>query len=135
MIWRRTVETIGVTPIRVSIDGFHNPRSVRYRLGRQSPEGFYRDSFNLSEFKSAVLDPLSPGGNLQYREAAFDHRTDSVVASPTKQATATAILLVDGVFLLQPELARYWDLSILLDVQFELSFQRMAVETVHLRTP
>src|SRR5687768_8892138 len=31
--------------IRASIDGFHNPRSVRYRLGRSSPEGYYKDSF------------------------------------------------------------------------------------------
>lgn len=32
--------------VRSSADGFHHPRSVRYRLGRSSPEGFYRDSYN-----------------------------------------------------------------------------------------
>jgi uridine kinase len=36
----------GLPVIRASIDGFHHPRTVRYRRGRSSPEGYYRDSFN-----------------------------------------------------------------------------------------
>ena len=27
--------------IRATVDGFHNPRNVRYRLGRNSAEGFF----------------------------------------------------------------------------------------------
>lgn len=29
--------------IRATVDEFHHPKPVRYRLGRSSPEGFYRD--------------------------------------------------------------------------------------------
>ncbi len=32
--------------IRASIDGFHNPRSIRYARGKLSPEGYFRDSFD-----------------------------------------------------------------------------------------
>lgn len=121
------LHAVGIACIRISIDGFHNPRSLRYRLGSQSPEGFYRDSFNLDEFKRLVLDPLSPGGDMRYREAIFDHRTDRAVTSEPKQASAPAALIVDGIFLLMHELSGYWDLSVLLDVEFEQSFQRMAL--------
>ena len=38
--------TKGRPVIRASIDGFHNPRSVRYRLGQNSPVGYFQDSFN-----------------------------------------------------------------------------------------
>src|SRR5262249_19722962 len=58
--------------IRASIDGFHNPRSDRYRLGRNSPEGYFRDSFNHSALISLLLAPLGPGGTRRYRRAVFD---------------------------------------------------------------
>jgi len=32
--------------IRAGVDGFHHPRAVRYRRGRESPEGFFRDSYD-----------------------------------------------------------------------------------------
>src|SRR6185295_11684400 len=32
--------------IRASVDGFHNPASIRYRQGPLSPRGYFLDSFN-----------------------------------------------------------------------------------------
>lgn len=113
--------------IRASIDGFHNPRAVRYGRGRTSPEGFYRDSFNLDLFRATLLEPLAPGGTRHYRTAAFDHRTDSAVDMPEQVANQNAVLLVDGIFLQQPALADVWDLTIFLDVPFTATFARMAV--------
>lgn len=113
--------------IRASIDGFHNPRAVRHARGRTSPEGFYRDSFNLAEFRKALLDPLGPGGSGRYRVAAYDHRMDSAVEVAEATAPANAVLLVDGIFLQQPELDGVWDLTIFLDVPFAQTFARMAV--------
>jgi uridine kinase len=113
--------------IRASIDGFHNPRAVRYARGRTSPEGFYRDSFNLAAFRSVLLDPLAPGGSGRYRAAAFDHRTDSALEMEEQTAPSNAVLLVDGIFLQRPELDGAWDLTIFLDVSFAQTFARMAV--------
>lgn len=31
----------GLSVIRASVDGFHNPCAVRYGLGRSSPEGYF----------------------------------------------------------------------------------------------
>lgn len=35
------LDAAGRRVIRASVDSFHNPRVVRYRRGRQSPEGFF----------------------------------------------------------------------------------------------
>ena len=112
--------------IRASVDGFHHPESVRYRLGKSSPEGFFRDSYNYLALKAALLDPLSPGGTGRYRTAAFDHRSNSPVEMPEKQAAPGSVLILDGIFLHRPELRGYWDFSIFLEVDFATSIPRGA---------
>jgi uridine kinase len=112
--------------IRASIDGFHNPRAVRYRRGRTSPEGYFRDSFNYAAFVGTLLEPLGPAGRLRYRRAVFDYRTDSEVTLPFETAEADAVLLVDGVFLLRPELRGHWDISVFLEAPFETTIARCA---------
>ncbi len=104
--------------IRASVDGFHHPRTVRYRLGRGSPEGFYRDSYDYATLKRVLLDPLGPGGDGRYRRAIFDVEADVTVQAPDEQALPGSILLLDGIFLHRPELARYWDFSVFLQVEW-----------------
>ncbi|WP_093394809.1 nucleoside/nucleotide kinase family protein [Halopseudomonas xinjiangensis] len=70
----------GVGVMRASVDGFHQPRAVRYRRGRYSAEGFYSDSYDYPALKRLLLDPLSPGGAGKYVSAAFDHVTDRRVS-------------------------------------------------------
>src|SRR5262249_39050048 len=93
--------------IRASVDGFHNPRALRYRRGRSSPEGYFEDSYNYAALKKHLLDPLSPGGSRRYRAAVFDHVTDTPVSIPEREAPASSILLFDGIFLHRPELCPY----------------------------
>lgn len=121
------IERAGLPVIRGSIDGFHNPRAIRYRRGRDSPEGFYRDSFDIARFKAVLLDPLGPGGSRVYRTAAFDHRTDLPVRMAPRRAPVPSVLIVDGIFLQRPDLAGCWDLTIFLDVPFAVTFARMAL--------
>jgi uridine kinase len=113
--------------IRASVDAFHNPRAVRYRRGRGSPEGFFRDSYDYATLKALLLDPLSPGGSGRYRRTHFDHTTDTLLLSPEEQAPPGAILLFDGIFLHRPELRDYWDFSIFLHVDFPISITRCAL--------
>lgn len=120
------LQASGRTTIRASVDGFHNPRVVRYQRGRTSPEGYYYDSYDYEQLKAALLDPLSPGGNRRYRTAAFDHRIDARVDMPERSAAAGDILIVDGIFLHRPELGAYWDCSVFLDVGFAVSMSRGA---------
>jgi uridine kinase len=118
------IQSRGRAVIRASVDGFHNPRHIRYRLGPDSPEGYYRDSFDYDTLKKILLDPLADGGSLRYRSAAFDYRNDVRVTAPMLQAPQKAVLLFDGIFLHRPELDHCWDLSIFVETSFEVTLER-----------
>lgn len=117
----------GCRVIRASVDGFHNPRAARYQKGRDSPEGFFEDSYDYPKFIKHLLRPLSPGGNLQFKRASFDCRTDSVLDLQEEQALVGSILIIDGIFLHRNELRQFWDFSIFLATAFEHSYARMSV--------
>ena len=117
---------LGRDVVRVSVDDFHNVRAVRYRRGRSSPEGFWLDAFDYDRLRTDVLEPLGPGGSRRYRPAAHDLASDQVLDLPPELAPPGAVLIVDGLFLHRDELADAWDLSIFLDVPFDVTTQRMA---------
>lgn len=120
------LEATGQRAVRVSVDSFHRPRVERYRRGRDSPEGFYRDSFDFAALRAAVVEPTRLDGDRLVVPAAFDHRTDApVVAAPVD--ASGAVVVVDGVFLQSPPLAGAWDVVVFLDVPFAETFARMAV--------
>ncbi|HVE98111.1 MAG TPA: uridine kinase [Mycobacteriales bacterium] len=85
--------------VRASVDAFLHDASIRYRRGELSPEGCYRDSFDYARLQREVLQPFARGGD-------------------------RAVLLVDGVFLLRPELRGAWTLSVYLDVSAGESLRR-----------
>ena len=116
----------GRTVIRASVDSFHSPRAVRYRQGRDSPRGFFEDSYDYAALARLLLDPLSEGGDRRFRREAFDHRRDAPVTAAEEAAPAGAILVLDGIFLHREELRRYWDYSVFLDVPFHISIPRGA---------
>jgi len=122
----KTLKMRGKTVIRASVDGFHNPKSIRYQRGRACPDGFFLDSYNYPGLKQALLDPLSPGGSLSYCTAIFDHLSDSPVSMQPEPVQGGAILLFDGIFLHRSELRDYFDFSIFLDVEFNISAPRGA---------
>lgn len=85
----------GRSVMRASIDDFLRPPAERYRRGRDSPEGYYDDSF---DYRAA-------------REFVLTHTDDAVV-------------LFDGVFLLRPELRDVWDFHVFVSVGFEEILRR-----------
>lgn len=113
----------GTPVVRVSIDGFHHPRAVRYRRGRGSAVGYFHDSFDLDAFRAAVVEPTRAG--TQVRTAVFDHVRDAPVPGELTPV-AGAVVLVDGVFLQRDELAGTWDLAVFLRAPFEATYARMA---------
>jgi uridine kinase len=116
----------GRTAHVVHLDDFLNPRAVRYQLGRDSPEGFFRDTYDLSTFTTNVLEPLRHEGSRSIVCRAFDHRTDQPVHEDPTVVAANAVVIVEGMFLHRDELADVWDMSVFLDVPFAVSVARMA---------
>lgn len=121
------LQAAGRPVVRVSVDGFHHPRATRYRRGRDSPEGFWLDSYDYDRFMADVLDAFGHNGSRRYRPAAHDVATDTAPAVDTLVAAPRSVLVVDGIFLQRPELAGAWHLSIFLDVPFVETARRMAV--------
>jgi uridine kinase len=117
----------GRPAIRASVDDFHHPLAVRYARGRYSPEGHYLDSYNYDAFCQLLLDPLGPDGSGRYVAKCFDLDNDKPFDSHWRQAEPVAALIVDGIFLHRPELRPCWDLSIFLQVDFDVSVPRGAL--------
>ncbi|CEJ92583.1 hypothetical protein VHEMI08227 [[Torrubiella] hemipterigena] len=114
--------------IRISLDDFHNVRSLRYRRGKASPEGFYLDSYDYNRFHAFVGKSLSAGGSRQFKYRCHDLDTDEVLdLEPFEEAPPGAIVVVDGLFLHRPELVSVWNYSVYLDVTAEECAQRMMV--------
>ena len=44
--------------IYASIDGFHNSKQIRYQKGKDSPEGFYKDSYNYEKLLELLINPI-----------------------------------------------------------------------------
>ena len=120
------IERSGRPVVRASVDGFHRPRQERIALGPESPEGYFRDSFDYPALRATLLDPLGPGGTREFWRLVFDFRTDRPVAAPMETAPANAILLFDGVFLLRPELVDLWDFSVFVAAPFAETRRRAA---------
>jgi uridine kinase len=121
------LERQGVRVIRSTTDCFHNPRSIRLRRGKLSPEGFYRDSHNLTSLKALLLDPLSANPPEPFRTAAFDEPSDSPVDVKLAQSAPGDVLVFDGLFLSRPELRQYWDYSIYVDGDERVASERIAI--------
>lgn len=117
--------------VTISIDGFHNPKSIRYVKGRASAEGYYRDSFNLQAFEEKVLQPLKNGAG-KYVPRIFDVRTDTAIDEEPIKVAGDAIVLIEGIFIFQQKLLPYFDVKIFLDVPFEATFSRMLKRDVDL---
>jgi len=125
----------GAKVIRVSADGFLNPPRTRHRRGRDSPEGFYRDSFDYGRMIRKLLDPLSAGGNREYIREVYDVRREREVRRLPELAEVDAILVLDGIFLHRDELVHYWDYSVWLEVPFEVSVPRAAKRGIGVKDP
>ena len=112
--------------LRIGADDFLNPRSVRHRRGRNSPDGFYLDSYDYAALHRDVLTPLGRDGERRYRRATYDLRTDRPYSPDPDVAAPGSVVILDGLFLHRPELAGVWDFSVFLRIPFAESVRRMS---------
>lgn len=120
----RPLQARGRTVIRASIDSFHRPRNERYQRGADSSEGYYWDSFDYPALRDALLRPLGPLGSRRYRSSVFDVYSDRPRIGEEELAPENAVLVMDGVFLLRPELDDMWEYRVWVDIPFDVMLER-----------
>jgi uridine kinase len=108
----------------VQLDDFHHPRAKRYARGRYSAEGYYRDARDLEALVTMCLAPLGPNGSGRYAAASFDLEKNEPIEPDWRSATPGEIVVVEGTFLLRPELNPHWDVRICLHAPQEVARQR-----------
>nr|WP_157310918.1 uridine kinase [Microbacterium sp. MAH-37] len=113
--------------IIIHADDFLNPSRIRHARGRHSEVGFWQDTYDYDALRRDVLEPLGRGGDGRYRSVAYDPKSDEPIVGDRLHADPSALVLVEGMFLLRDELAPCWDASIHLDVPFAVTAARMAV--------
>jgi len=117
--------------LRAGIDDFHPPgHAARSAAGGYTPRGRYEEAFDYVAFSRLLLAPLGPNGDRRICLAMHDSLHDRPIGGAQLMAAPNAIALVDGAFLLRPELKANWDLAIWLDVSFDTMIERAAERDV-----
>jgi uridine kinase len=110
--------------VRVPVDGFHNPRSIRYRRGRESAEGYYRDAYDYDQLIQRALIPLGSPEDRSYVAQVFDLDADTPVEAHPVRLEPGSIAIFDASFLLRQELRDHFDYRILVQTSFEDAMAR-----------
>jgi len=107
----------------ISIDKFHNPNEIRYRRGKLSPKGFFRDSFNYKAIIDNIIKPIK-----QEKEhiiaGIYDYKKEKLIEKKFISVNSDTIVLFDGIFLNRDELYKFWDLSVFLQISFKTMLKR-----------
>lgn len=121
-VWAKRLRKAGQHVVRASVDGFHASKTVRYRRGKNDPQGFFEDSYDYRGLRKSLLDPWV--NKAPFVTAIFDEKRDQKLELPLQSPVENGILILDGIFLHRPELRHYWDYSIFLKVDFAISVPR-----------
>jgi uridine kinase len=111
--------------VRASVDGFHHLREHRHALGRTG-ETFWSRSYDYPALLRELVQPWRDGPGSSYRTAVHDVAAERPLDLPAAVVPEGGLLVVDGIFLQRDELHGSWDLSVFLDVPFDVSVSRMA---------
>jgi uridine kinase len=113
--------------VRASADLFKIPPELRQaaQQSEKNREWPIRRVYDNEALRADLLAPLGPGGDRRYRTATYDGWTKrSLRDRPALTAPTCAVLLVDGAFLMEPELEDLWDFWIHVDVDPDVAIER-----------
>ncbi|MEC3974700.1 uridine kinase [Amycolatopsis sp. H20-H5] len=120
------IGSLGRPVLRASLDDFKKPWRDRHLYDRESGEGYYRNAFDYPAARRLLLEPAGPRGSGRCVLCGIDPLTQVDHSAVVTTAEPDAVLIVDGVFALRPELIGYWDLRVWVDVPAETSVRRGA---------
>ncbi len=121
--------------IQASIDDFYGLWVHRHNRRFLSAEAFYSGAYDYAALRSLLLRPLGPGGSRRYRARWHDGWNEGVIDEPERVAPDDTVLIMEGVFLLRPELNGNWDVRVFVDIDAEQSLERGVERDLTLDAP
>lgn len=100
----------GHAAFRASAADFARPRGER-----SGAPTAYADGIDHSVLRRILIEPFRMGGGAAFVTAAYDVAREAPVPAKWRSGPDDAILLVDGLYLLRPELRGLWNASIRVD--------------------
>ncbi|QWF83251.1 uridine kinase [Amycolatopsis sp. CA-230715] len=113
--------------LRSCLDDFKKPWRDRHLYDRESGEGYYRNAYDYSAAAELLLAPAGPEGTGSCALCLRDPFTQIDHSAERVEAAEDAVLIVDGVFAFRPEIDRYWDYRVWIEIDGDLSVARGAV--------
>ncbi len=117
--------------LRAELDDFHRPgHKFRSMRDEWTPSLYLAEGYDWAAFRSVLLDPISPGGSLRCRTGVFDSYRDAEIPEAWVDVAPDAVVVIDGIFLLGPDLADSFDYRIWLSVRPETILERACARDV-----
>ena len=108
------LRTLGHDTFRASLSDFHTPRPDREPRG-VTAVALYQDGYDYSAFRRVLLGPFRLAGSTGFCTAFFDAERNVPLESRWQTGPADAVLVVDGPYLLRPQLRGIWNFTVRLD--------------------
>jgi hypothetical protein len=100
----------GRSAVHVAEHDYLRPASLRLELGREDPDLFYTEWFDLRAIEREVLDPIGPGGNGRVLPRLWDAEADRAYRAQYVELKPGGVVLLEGPFLIGAGLA--FDLTV-----------------------
>ncbi len=116
------LEAAGLRVARTGLDGWLNLPPVRFDPGHPA-EHFYRHAFRFDEMFERLILPLRDRRSIRL-EADFTEETASAYRKHVYAFEDVDVVLLEGIYLLRPDLRPRYDLAIWIDCTFETAIER-----------
>jgi uridine kinase len=113
---------VGFRVASIGIDGWLNLPAVRFSE-RNPAEHFYRHAFRFDQMFLELVFPLRADRSVRL-EADYTEETATSYRRYLYDLREIDIILLEGIFLLQPRFRPHYDLSIWIDCGFETALER-----------
>ena len=114
----------GRAAVHVAARDFVRPASVRLELGREDPDLFYTDWFDLRAIEREVLDPIGPDGSGRVLPRLWDAAADRAYRAQYVELKPGGVVLLEGPFLIGAGLS--FDLTVHLSLSAAALARRTA---------
>lgn len=113
----------GIGPVTVVHgDDFYRPMRPAERL-LLSPQEGYDQYFDWQRLRDQVLIPLTSGTGARYQR--YDWPTGALAAGELHDVPRSGVVIVEGVYSARPELAEYYDLTVLVEAPRDVCLRRL----------